>query len=213
MSADARDTAEGQLGTRIRRLRRERGLSLAELGARARIATSTLSKVENGHLSLAYDRLLAIAQAFGVPISELFATTQPAPRLVVTARRSLARLGSGVVADTPRYAYRYLCPDIRRKQMVPMVAVVKARTEEEFGPLVRHDGEEFAWVVQGRVTVLTEFYAPETLEAGEGIYIDSQMGHGYLNAGEGEAVILSVNTDPIPPERLNGEAESDPTAR
>jgi hypothetical protein len=32
--------------------------------------------------------------------------------------------------------------------------------------------------------VHTEFYAPEILDEGDGIYLDSTMGHAYLNAGE-----------------------------
>jgi hypothetical protein len=32
--------------------------------------------------------------------------------------------------------------------------------------------------------VHTEFYAPEILHEGDGMYIDSTMGHAYLNAGD-----------------------------
>ena len=33
----------------------------------------------------------------------------------------------------------------------------------------------------------TEFYAPEILHEGDGIYLDSTMGHAYLNAGEADS--------------------------
>lgn len=56
---------------------------------------------------------------------------------------------------------------------------------DEFGPLLRHADEEYFLVTSGRVAVHTEFYAPEILGAGDGIYLDSTMGHAYLNAGEG----------------------------
>jgi len=69
--------------------------------------------------------------------------------------------------------------------MVPIVAEVRARSLDEFGPLLRHGGEEYFLVTSGRVAVHTEFYAPEILGEGDGIYLDSTMGHAYLNAGEG----------------------------
>ena len=56
------------------------------------------------------------------------------------------------------------------------------RTQQEFGALIRHPGEEFVYVAEGQLIVHTEFYDPVTLHAGEGIYIDSNMGHGYIAA-------------------------------
>ncbi len=48
-------------------------------------------------------------------------------------------------------------------------------------------------MLEGRVEIHTEFYDPIVLEAGESIYIDSNMGHAYV-AAEGceEASVLGV---------------------
>jgi mannose-6-phosphate isomerase-like protein (cupin superfamily) len=70
-----------------------------------------------------------------------------------------------------------------------MVTEVRARTLEEFGPLLRHAGEEYFMVTRGIIAVHTEFYAPEILHEGDGMYIDSTMGHAYLNAGEAESAL------------------------
>ena len=54
-------------------------------------------------------------------------------------------------------------------------------------------------VTSGSVAVHTEFYAPEILNEGDGIYLDSTMGHAYLNAGEqpakGVCLCTSESTD------------------
>jgi transcriptional regulator with XRE-family HTH domain len=190
-----------QLGARIRQLRRERDWSLSQLSNRSGIAISTLSKVENGVLSLTYDRLLMVATAFELGLSEFLAAPQRAPAaLTPTGRFSVARRGSGTNADTPSYAYNYLCENLRKKAMIPLRAECRARSLEEFGPLLRHDGEEFTYVLRGRVKFVSEFYGPEILEEGEGVYIDSRMGHAYLNDGEGECWILSINFAPEPHE-------------
>jgi quercetin dioxygenase-like cupin family protein len=44
------------------------------------------------------------------------------------------------------------------------------------------------YVLKGRVAVHTEHYSPTILEVGDSIYLDSSIGHAYINAGEGEAL-------------------------
>ena len=48
-------------------------------------------------------------------------------------------------------------------------------------------------VLEGRVEIHTEFYDPIVLEAGESIYIDSNMGHAYVAAeGCNEATVIGI---------------------
>ena len=97
------------------------------------------------------------------------------------------------VASGRDYDYHYLCTELRRKRMIPVLTKIRAKTLQQFGDLVRHAGEEFLYVVKGRVVVHTEFYDPTTLDEGHSMYIDSTMGHAYL-VGEGhdDAEILGV---------------------
>lgn len=193
-------TQPEDLGEHIKRLRTERGWKLSELSDRTGMAISTISKVENGKLSLTYDRLLLTASAFDMSLSEFLSSSdgesqetpsQPASRI------DWAPAGSGSPVDTPNYLYRYLCENIRVKKMIPIVSQVRARSLEEFGPLLSHPGEEFIFVTEGRIEVHTEYYAPRILEVGEGVYLDSLMGHAFINAAEegGETWILSVNVE------------------
>ena len=45
-------------------------------------------------------------------------------------------------------------------------------------------------MLEGRAEVHTEFYDPIVLEAGEAVYIDSNMGHAYIAAEGCEEVLL-----------------------
>jgi hypothetical protein len=77
--------------------------------------------------------------------------------------------------------------------MIPVITKIRASSREEFGDLVRHAGEEFIYVLKGRIVVHTEFYDPVTLSERQSIYIDSGMGHAYLTAaGCDEAEVLGV---------------------
>jgi transcriptional regulator with XRE-family HTH domain len=178
----------------LRAARGARGLTLKEASRRSGLSVSTLSKVENGQMSLTYDKLLQISKGLQMSIAELFEA--PAPERRITARRSISHAGKGLLVQTPMYDYLYQFSDMKQKLMVPIMARLVARSMAEFGDLIRHAGEEYFLVLKGRVEVHTEFYAPELLEEGDGIYIDSTMGHAYLNAGEGDAFGVCVCSSP-----------------
>ena len=82
--------------------------------------------------------------------------------------------------------------------MVPVVGTLHTRSLEEFGEWVRHQGEEFVYVLRGKVELHTEHYEPVVLAAGDSAYFDSSMGHAYLNRGRGDARILVVHTGQQP---------------
>jgi transcriptional regulator with XRE-family HTH domain len=178
---------QSQLGQCLKAARQARGLTLKQVAEKTGMALSTLSKVENGLMSLTYDKLLQLTAGLKMEIAELFSPVAPArpdAERPVTARRSICRVGQGQVVNTRFYTYTYQCTDLIGKRMVPMVTEVRARTLKEFGPLLRHAGEEYFMVTRGTIAVHTEFYAPEILHEGDGMYIDSTMGHAYLNAGD-----------------------------
>ena len=111
----------------------------------------------------------------------------------MTARRSIGLMDDAVRVNTKNYDYYYLCPELRRKRMIPILTRIRAKSAEEFGDLVRHSGEEYIYVLKGAIKVLTEFYDPVVLNGGESIYLDSNMGHAYVTAeGCDEAVVLGV---------------------
>ncbi|WP_283937775.1 helix-turn-helix domain-containing protein [Sphingomonas hankyongi] len=165
------------------------------MSERSGIPVSTLSKVENDRLTLTYDKLAQLSQKLHIPISELFAETE-SPE-AVTARRSIGRVDDAVRVTTPNYDYYYLCTELRRKRMIPVLTRIRAKSLDEFGDLVSHSGEEYIHVLEGEIVVHTEFYDPVTLKAGEAIYIDSMMGHAYVAAEEcDEALVLGVCSSP-----------------
>jgi len=180
------------LGQMIRDLRARKGWTLKEMSEESGIPVSTLSKVENGRLTLTYDKLQQMSARLKIRMSDLFAEVDPQVESI-TARRSIGRIDDSVRVTTPNYDYYYLCPELRRKRMIPIVTRIAAKSLNEFGDLVRHSGEEYIHVLEGSIIVHTEFYDPVVLKAGEGIYIDSNMGHAYV-AGEDceEAVVLGV---------------------
>ena len=181
------------LGALMRGVRNRERWTLKQMSEKSGIPVSTLSKVEHDRLTLTYDKLFQVAERLGMQMSELFAETKEEEPVAITARRSLCDMDRAVRVETQNYDYYYLCTDLRRKRMIPVISKIRAKTSEEFGELVHHAGEEFVYVLSGRVTVNTEHYDSVTLDVGQSIYIDSSMGHAYLAAeGCDEATVLAV---------------------
>jgi transcriptional regulator with XRE-family HTH domain len=177
------------LARRVRALRGKSGLTLKELSARSGISISALSKLENGQLSPTYENIVRLAQGLAADITALFEDSVPA---AVTGRRSITRKGAGVRCETANYDYEMLCTDLARKQMIPLLARVKAGELKAFGPLIAHEGEEVIYVLSGKIVLHTEYYEPRLLEAGDCAYFDSTMRHGCVTQGVDDAVVFWV---------------------
>lgn len=184
------NTKPKSLGSLLRAMRLRNDWTLKQMSKRSGIALSTLSKIEHDRLTLTYDKLLLVSENLNIPMSKLLAEAEASSEPAITARRSIGTINSAVQISTPNYDYYYMCPELRNKQIVPLQVRVRAKSIEEFGELIRHSGEEYTHVVAGKTVLHTEFYDPITLTAGESVYIDSNMGHAYVCADDGEEALL-----------------------
>jgi transcriptional regulator with XRE-family HTH domain len=178
------------LSDALRRLRGGARLTLKELSERSGIAASTLSKIENGQLSPTYEKIVLLADGLGVDVAELFGREHSGA--AATGRRAICRRGEGVVHKTPQYEYEMLCADVTRKQFLPIVTLLRAHELEAFPELLRHEGEEFVYVLEGQVTLHSDYYEPYVLNPGDSCYFDSHMGHVLVSSGAPDARILWV---------------------
>jgi transcriptional regulator with XRE-family HTH domain len=188
-------TNNSTLGSLIRLVRKKNSWTLRQLSEKVGIPLSTLAKVEADKLSLTYDKLQQFAARLGLSMTEFLAQGEaPAANAlpVVTARRSLSDNGNSIQISTPNYDYEYLCADLRQKRMVPILTRIRSKDIAQFGEPLRHKGEEFIFVLEGTIEVHLQFYNPVTLKEGQGIYIDSTMGHAYVTKDCESALVLGV---------------------
>lgn len=181
------------LGARVRDLRRARSWTLEQAAREAGLARSTLSKIENGQMSPTYDALKKLAAGLGLTIPQLFT---PAPRVEVNGRMAVTRAGEGTGHLTVTYEHQLLGGALTHKRMLPYRARIRARRLEEFGGWVRHDGEEFLYVLTGTVRLFTEFYEPVDMRRGDSAYYDAAMGHNVISTSAEDATILWVTSLP-----------------
>jgi len=188
----AEEVARNWLGQHIRVLRTSKGLTLRDMLGRTGLSPSTLSKIENGRLSVTFDKLVLLARALEVDVSQLLSS---ADHHAPNGRRSITRNGEGEIYSSPQYTYRMLCADLAKKKIIPLLARVEQRELDAFDHLVRHEGEEFIYVLEGEVELHTEFYETITLRPGDCAYFDSRMGHA-LTCRQGNGHVLWISTIP-----------------
>jgi uncharacterized cupin superfamily protein len=76
--------------------------------------------------------------------------------------------------------------------LVPIIARIRSHGIDEFGQLLHHQGEEFTFVLEGTIEAHMQLYTSVTLATGQGIYLDSTMGHAYVAKGCDSALVLAV---------------------
>jgi transcriptional regulator with XRE-family HTH domain len=180
-----------ELGTRVRELRKARAWTLEQAATHAGLARSTLSKIENGQMSPTYDALKKLATGLGISVPQLFT---PPQRDQINGRMAVTKSGAGTAHATVTYEHELLAETLSKKTMLPYRARVRARSMDEFDGWVRHDGEEFLYVLTGVVRLYTEFYEPVEMRRGDSAYYDAAMGHNVVSISEEDATILWVTS-------------------
>lgn len=181
-------------GAAIRRLRRDRGWTLADLSARSGVPLSSLSKVELGQTSLGYEVLIRLCRALDVEIDHLVrpdGRSDPSPPQ--TARRAVIRAGQGEPRHLGGLPGLAGATELLRRSFTPVVLDIAGPGSP--GALIRGAGEAYLMVLQGAVVMYSEPYAPLSLGQGDGVYFDAAMGFALGTQDETPAQVLLIHQD------------------
>lgn len=165
-----------QVGPRLRQLRAHRSRTLTDVAGQTGISKSTLSRLEAGQRRPTLELLLALAQAYRVPLDDLVGAPEvgdPRIRLKPHSRNGrtvvpLSRQPGGV------QAWKLLTP------------ATKATPE-----LKSHEGYEWLYVLSGRLRLVIAEH-DVVLGAGEVAEFDTRIPHWFGSTGDGPVETLSV---------------------
>ncbi|MGY0501924.1 helix-turn-helix domain-containing protein [Nocardia sp. FBN12] len=165
------------VGPRLRALRRDRGITLADLSARTGVSESTLSRLESGQRRATLELLLPLARTYDVPLDDLVGAPRTGdPRIHL---KPIRRFGLIFV------------PLSRRPGGVQAFKMIIPAVPEPLEPTPQtHDGFEWLYVLNGRLRlVLGE--RDLTLPPGEAAEFDTSLPH-WLGSADGGAVELLI---------------------
>lgn len=169
------EAALEQIGPRLRDARTERGLTLAELAARAGMSTSTLSRLESGKRQANLELLLPLARELRIGLDDLVPPSVPDPRVKQQPfRRHGIQFTPLSPANAPVSTFRMVFP--------PRVNAPAQRT---------HEGFEWLYVLSGRLRLLLAEH-DLILEPGEAAEFDTRVPHAMHGVGPGNTEALSI---------------------
>ncbi len=173
-----------QIVSRIKELREILDLSVEEMAKKVGVSVVEYQDYENLKNELPISLLYKIAAVLNVDATVLL--TGEAPRMNAY---TIVRKGTGVSVERyPGYAFSSLAFNYQNRDMEPLL--VSLDSKDEPAELVSHGGQEFNYVLEGKVCVVYgkhEFI----LNAGDCIYFDPTMPHGQ-KAVDGPAQFITI---------------------
>jgi len=172
------------IGPQLRRLRTQRGRSLAEVAAAAGISVGFLSALERSQMSASVGTLRRLARYYRTNILDFFDATEMNTRLVRPPKRKVLDAGPGVRMELLAWGNKVMEPHLFR--IAP---------QADSGESYTHEGEEFLFVLRGELQIALDGEEYH-LKRGDSFYFESATPHHWKNPGRTEAWLLWVNTPP-----------------
>ncbi|MBQ7536071.1 MAG: helix-turn-helix transcriptional regulator [Stomatobaculum sp.] len=176
-----------KVGQRIRQLRTKNNLTQEELASRCELTKGYLSQLENDLATPSLPTLQDIVVALGTNMSQFFKEDERQEK--VTFEES-----DFFVDEKDGYTIRWIVPNAQKNEMEPIL--VEIQPGESSQPMQPHEGEEFGYVLGGRISLVNgkEEYP---LKKGETFYIRGDYEHILRNTGSHTAQILWICTPPM----------------
>ena len=179
----------GQLGRRIRDLRRQNKVTLIELSHSTGVAQATLSRIETGLMTGTVESHQKIAETLGVSLAQLYEGIDAR-----YARTSHSPAGGErqVTAKSDQMKCELLTQEISKKKITPLLITLAAHGKSGREELER-GVEKLIFVLEGAVKVALdrEEYALGTHDT---LYFDGSIPHQIINpAGKQAKIFCAVS--------------------
>lgn len=184
-SAPAGGAGTTAIVERLAHLRQERGLTLAEVAASTGLSAGYVSAVERGRANPSIATLQKLASLYRSSVLALFGDRHTVRRLVRPRDRWVLRPEPGVQLELLA---------LGTGQMEPHLFRLAPKTSS--GGAYRHEGEEFLYLLQGKLEIWLDDIERYVLEPGDSLYFSSSQPHRWRTLSQGETVLLWINTPP-----------------
>ncbi len=171
------------IAERLLRLRRERGLTLAATAERTGVSVSHLSSLESGYATPSIAALQKLARLYETNVLSFFSDEDEPQRLVRLRDRKVLVPNRGVRMELLAFGRKVMEPHLFR--------IAPGATS---GGSYSHDGEEFIYVLQGKLEVWLDELEQYILQPGDSLYFDSRLAHRWSSVSEKETLLIWVNT-------------------
>lgn len=173
------------VGTRIKGIRKRKGLTLQDLSERSGMSATAISAIERNVSSPTVNTLASIGKALGESLSTLLGESELA--YVVTRAGDRERVATAV----PGIDLRSLATGVPGQRFLPRIGVIAPGATSGDDP-VNRPGDDFLFVIQGMLDVEAN---GDIIRLGEGdsLYFRENTPYRWRNASDGEARVVLVS--------------------
>ncbi|MDD3212487.1 MAG: cupin domain-containing protein [Eubacteriales bacterium] len=177
-----------QIGEKLRQLRIRRNLTQGELADRCELSKGFISQVERDLASPSIATLVDLLESLGSDLKTFF-TDDNREKLVFSPSDLFEKSDD----EEKHGKITWLIPTAQKNKMEPIL--LELQPGGESGEMPPHEGEEFGYVLAGRITLMMgdNMYHVKT---GGSFCIHPETSHSLKNAGKTKAKILWVSTPP-----------------
>lgn len=173
------------VGNKLRKLRRERSMTLSEAAAGTGLSASFLSCLERAQVQASVATLQRLAVFYKTNVLSFFGGAQQTGKLVRPNQRIELSSEPGVHLELLAFGDTAMEPHLFR--LAPGTSS---------GGSYHHEGEEFIFVVSGSCDVWLDEVEHYQLRVGDSLYFSSSQTHRWSNPYKQPAVLLWINTPP-----------------
>jgi transcriptional regulator with XRE-family HTH domain len=175
------------IGANLIQLRTNKKISLTELSQRSGIQLATLSRIENNKMTGTLESHMAIAEALGIHLEDLY--NGVSPRNPSSTNPSPPALIETFTHNDQAY-YEIMTNDIHLKKMLPLIVKIDGggKTKTEAGIF---GSEKFIYVLEGEVELVLGEQS-FVIKRDTAFYFEASVNHHIKNVKTTSAKILSV---------------------
>lgn len=188
-----KDDMTKRIGARLKERRKAMGLSMKQLAEDTKLSPPLFSRIENGLVMPSIPTLQTISNILKVDIGYFFKKGEERGYVITrqgNRRTTYSKRGSkGKV-----YGLEILAEGMENPFMEPCIVTEFAGPDENF-PLARHDGQEFVYVLEGKLE-LTLGEKKFSLNRGDAAYFIGEIPHGGKSLSKKPARTINVHLIP-----------------
>ena len=173
------------IGGKIKQMRNQKSLTQEELADRCELTKGYISQLENNLNSPSIATLTDILSALGSNLAEFFKEEQE-EKVVFSKEEFIEKDADGVLLH-------WLIPNAQKNMMEPMLVELEEGVATAGD--VPHEGEEFGYVLEGKVAVVLG-NKHHVCKKGEAFYYTASKPHYLLNKGKGKTKFIWISTPP-----------------
>lgn len=177
-----------EIGSKIKELRLENGLTQEELANRVELTKGYISQLENNLTSPSIETLKDILSALGTDISEFF-SKQVDEKVCFTEEEYFEKHDPVL-----KHTISWIVPNALKYEMEPIIIEIEPDGKSAIDN--PHPGEEFGYVLEGWVVVVLG-KKKHKVRKGQTFYYRTSQEHYLMNVSKKKVRVLWISTPPM----------------